>query len=71
MKRKKSCQGRVGVKKAHPIPLVLNLSLSEDRESASLLLDTPGTCATCERLAGLLVVVWLHPVGATGLLESN
>jgi hypothetical protein len=71
MKRKKSYQGRVDVKKAHPIPRLLDLFLDEDCKSASLLLDTRGACASCERLAGSLVVVWLHPDGATKLLESN
>lgn len=59
------------MKKAHPIPRVLDLSLDKDRKSASLLLDTPGGGATHERLAGSLVVVWLHPDGATELLQSN
>jgi hypothetical protein len=71
MMQKKSYQGEGGVKKAHPIPRVLDLSLNEDRGLASLLLDTPGACATCEPLMGSLVVVWLHPDGAKELLESN
>jgi hypothetical protein len=70
MRRQNSYQGW-GVRRAYPIPRVLDLSLDEDRESASLLLETPGACATRERLAGSLVVVWLHPDGATELLESN
>ena len=70
MKRAEGYQGAGNVKKAHPIPRVLDLSLEEDRESASLLLETPGACATRERLAGSLVVVWLHPDGATELLNS-
>jgi hypothetical protein len=71
MKRAKSYRGGGDVKKAHPIPQVLDLSLDDDRKSASLLLDTPGACATCEPLADLLVVVWLHPDGATELLQTN
>jgi hypothetical protein len=71
MRQEESYQGGGGVRKAHPIPRVLDLSLDEDRKSASLLLDTPGACATRERLAGSLVVAWLHPDGATELLESN
>ena len=70
MKRRNSYQGW-GVRRAHPIPRLLDLSLAEDRGSASLLLDTQGVYATCEPLMGSLVVVWLHPDGASELLTSN
>jgi hypothetical protein len=71
MRQEKSYEGGGGVKKAHPIPRILDLSLEEDRESASLLLDTQGACTTRERLAGSLVVAWLHPDGATELLKNS
>jgi len=71
MRQEKSYQGGGGVKKAHPIPRVLDLALDEDRGSASLLLDTQGAYATCEPLMGSLVVVWLHPDGAKELLTSS
>jgi hypothetical protein len=71
MRREKSYQGGGEVKKAHPIPRVLDLSLDEDRGSVSLLLDTPGAYATCELLTDSLVVVWLHPDGAKDQLKSN
>jgi hypothetical protein len=71
MKQKKSYQDSGDVKKAHPIPRVLDLSLDEDRGSASRLLDAQGACATCEPLADSLVVVWLHPDGAKEIRTSN
>jgi hypothetical protein len=71
MRQEKSYQGGGGLGKAHPIPRVLDRSLDKDRKSASLLLDTPGACATCETLADSLVVVWLHPDGAKEFLTSS
>jgi hypothetical protein len=71
MSQEKSYQGGGGFKKAHPIPRVLDLSLDEDRGSASRLLDAPGAYATCELLMGSLVVVWLHPDGAKELRTRN
>ena len=71
MRQEKSYEGGGGVKKAPPIPRVLDLSLDEDRGSFSRLLDTPGANATCEPLTDSLVVVWLHPDGATELLRAT
>jgi hypothetical protein len=71
VKREKSYQGEGAVKSAFPIPRILDLSQHPDRRSASLLLDTPGACATCETLADSLVVVWLHPDGAKEFLTSS
>jgi hypothetical protein len=72
MTREKSYQGGgEEVKKAPPIPRVLDLSLDEDCGSFSRLLDTPGANATCELLTDSLVVVSLHPDGATELLQSD
>jgi hypothetical protein len=69
MKQGKSCQE--GVKRAHPVPRILDLSQCSDRESASLLLDTPGAYGTRETLVGTLAVVWLPAGGALKSLDQQ